>query len=171
MPEQITAFTFHQTPEQHGTSLLFDNEVIYSLAIEGNTIYAGGGYAFHLSTNGGTNWSQTSFQEICLALVLSGNRLYAGTYNGVFYTTNGAATWEQTSLNGQSVRTLLVNGNTLIAGTDFSGVYVSTNSGTNWTHTSLDTVSIYSLLLKEIIFVQVLTNTEYLFLMTMVRTG
>ena len=127
---------------------LTDNYV-RALAIRGTNIYAGtagfGGGVF-LSTDSGTNWTKKSsgLTSHINALAISDTNLFAGTPVGVFLSTNDGTSWTKinTGLTKTVVRSLIVSGSNLFAGTagalkeieTFSGsVFLSTNNGINWT--------------------------------------
>jgi hypothetical protein len=126
------------------------NQIVYSLAYSGNNIFAGtDSNGVYLSTNNGTNWTQTSLNNREVdAIAVNGNNIFAGTYYnfGVYLSTNNGTNWTQTSLNNRSVFSLAVNGNTIFAGTNNShGVYISTDNGISWNQTSLNNRNIYAL--------------------------
>ncbi|MBK6506877.1 MAG: T9SS type A sorting domain-containing protein [Ignavibacteria bacterium] len=118
-----------------------------SLAISGSNIFAGTYDGVYLSTNNGTNWTQTALNNgSILTLATSGSNIFAGTYGfGVYLSTNNGTSWTQTEVNNQYVLSLAISGSNIFAGTNGSGVYFSTNNGTNWTQTALNNRRIYSL--------------------------
>jgi len=134
-------------PMQNGMS----NAYVHALAVNGNNIFAGTynpGNGVYLSTDNGTNWTQTSLNnQNIFSLAVNGNNIFAGTYpnSGLFLSTDNGTSWNLTSLNNQSVFSLTVNGNNIFAGTIDNGVYLSTNNGTSWTQTSLNNQTIRSL--------------------------
>jgi ribosomal protein S11 len=71
-----------------------------------------------------------------LTLAANGNSFFAGTANwhGIFVSTNNGLYWNQTSLNNLNISSLIVNSNTIYAGTN-NGVFISTNNGSTWTQT------------------------------------
>ncbi len=85
-----------------------------------------------LSTNNGTNWIATGFQDTLVsALTVSGTNLFAGTSDilgnsgGVFLSTNNGINWTavNTGLPNTGVLALAVSGTNLFAGTSGSGVW------------------------------------------------
>jgi hypothetical protein len=113
------------------------NLQVMSLAVSGDTIFAGNG-GVSLSTNNGNSWIAvdsgltTSFVQ---ALVKSGNNIFAGTWDrGVFLSTNIGGFWTPVNngLTDTVVWSLAIKGNNIFAGTD-KGVFLSTNNGNNWT--------------------------------------
>jgi len=107
------------------------------LAVNGNNVFAGtDNYGVYLSTNNGTNWTQTSFNnQSVISLAVNRNNIFAGTYNnnGVYLSTNNGTGWAQTSLNFLRVQSLGVTGNNVFVGTSLNGVFVSNNNGGSWT--------------------------------------
>ncbi len=116
------------------------NHDVRSFVVNGNNLFVGTrNYGVYLSTNDGTNWSQTSLTNgYSCPVTANGNNIFAGTsYNyGLYKTTNNGLSWTLTPLN-QQVFSLAVNGINIFAGTGY-GVYLSTNNGINWTQTSLN---------------------------------
>lgn len=60
-----------------------------------------------------------------------GNRLYAGTDNGIFISRDHGGTWGATSFVGECT-TIIVNWNTVYAGTWSEGVFRSDDAGRSW---------------------------------------
>jgi hypothetical protein len=123
---------------------LSTNQIIYSLAANGDNIFAGAGNIY-VSTNNGANWSPTSFNNFGSSLLVDGINVYAGTIHGVYISTNNGTNWTQLVVTTYTVWGLAKNGNNIFAGTDGSGVYRSTNNGQNWEHTSLNNKMVSSL--------------------------
>lgn len=105
----------------------------YSLAISGNTIFAGAeATGVYSSTNHGTNWTQTSLgNHNVLSIKFNGTKIFAGADNGVYLSTNNGVNWLLTSLNNRYISSLEVAGENIFAGTD-KGIYISKNSGADW---------------------------------------
>lgn len=124
-----------------------------SFAYSGNNIFAGAGnygassYGVFLSTNNGSNWSQTSLNNRHVySLAINGNYIFAGTLDpGVYVSTNNGMSWNQTALNFGFVPSMIVNGNSVYAGTN-TGVYKSTNNGSTWSQIGLSNRVVWALL-------------------------
>ncbi len=137
------------------TGLSMPTQVVYSIAINGNHMFAGTGSGsannVYLSTNNGINWSNTNLNQHVWTLAVSGNNIFAGTQvNGVYLSTNNGTNWIQTSLIN-SIISLAAKGDTIFAGTSSvgnPGVYVSTNKGANWIQSSLNNSAVLRLALK-----------------------
>lgn len=117
------------------------NGTVFDLAILGNNIYAAGLTGVWVTTNNGTNWTQTVLNNvIATSLITVGNNIFAGTdAHGVYISTNNGTNWSQTGMNGQIIWSLAALGNNIFAGTNNSGVWVSSNNGSSW----VQTLSIY----------------------------
>jgi len=128
---------------------------VVSLAYSGNNLFAGtvgngGGNGVYLSTNNGTNWTQTSLNDQGVTgLGVNGNNIFAGTGdNNIYLSSNNGASWTQSSSNITGVAySLAANGDNVFAGTfnPISGVYLSTDNGTSWNQTSLNNQYVWSL--------------------------
>lgn len=109
---------------------------VYSLVINGSTIFAGTyNNGVYRSTDNGSNWTNVGLTLLNIrSIVINGSNVFAGTYgnNGVYRSTNNGNNWTQTSLNNRSILSLAISGTNIIAGSDTSGVYVSTDNGINW---------------------------------------
>jgi len=109
----------------------------------GSNIFAGNVTGVLVSTNGGSNWSQTGLNnQNIYSLTVSGSNILAGGL-GIFLSSNMGTNWTQT-LSDHAVYSLASSPGYIFAGTD-SGVYVSTNNGMNWTQSSLNNRIIYAL--------------------------
>jgi hypothetical protein len=121
------------------TNIGFAN-YISCIAISGNTIFAGVNYdnsGVYLSTNNGTNWIQTALTIRTYSLAVTGSNIIAGTENnGIYYSSNNGISWSQSSFTSGTVRSFLVSGNNVYAGSGMNtrGVVLSTNNGLNWTN-------------------------------------
>lgn len=134
-------FTYSQWQQVYG------GPYIYSLGTSGDNIFMGNANGVYISSNGGSNWVQTSFSSglTALSLVSSGTNMLAGTYTaGVYYSTNNGTVWAQSSLNNRAVRSLFTAGSNVYAGTEYNGIYISTNSGVNWVQSAMNNRTVRS---------------------------
>ncbi|MGD0037788.1 MAG: FG-GAP-like repeat-containing protein, partial [Bacteroidota bacterium] len=79
-------------------------------------------------------WVQTSgpYGGNIYSFTMSGTNLLAGTLsNGVFVSTNNGSSWTSTGLNTYNVRSFVVAGSNVFAGTS-GGVFISTDNGLSW---------------------------------------
>ena len=126
------------------------NHEVNAIVASGNNVFAAtgswwtpDGHVF-ISTDFGSNWTQTSFAQIFYSLGVSGNYLFAGVnhFAGVYVTTNNGANWTQVTplhLMSQHITSILTSGsNIYIGGWGPGHLAVSTNTGTNWVITSLN---------------------------------
>ena len=122
------------------------NPTVRSLAFSGGNIFAGTiERSIYLSTNSGTNWTQTFLNHgTVYSLAINGNYIFAGTTYDVYLSTNNGITWTSTGLS-RIVISLGVNGKNVFAGTSGNGVFVSTNNGSNWTYAGLGSLNVLSL--------------------------
>ena len=119
------------------------NSFIFSMAVNGDTIFAGSNGGVHLSIDNGDNWVEMNNGwpgATVTALAIKGNYVYAGMGSGlgVYLSTNNGNSW--TALNtGMStelttgVGAILITDTTIFAGCTNYGVYLSTNNGNSWT--------------------------------------
>lgn len=115
------------------------NVYIYSLAVGGNKIFAGGHGVFR-STDYGNTWTQTSMTSVFInGLAILGDNVFASTsYTGVYKSSDNGNNWIQTSLNNKSAGNFAVIGNNIFVGTSgYEGVYRSSDFGETWIQTSL----------------------------------
>jgi hypothetical protein len=101
--------------------------------VNGSNIFAGtvsaGFFPFpkvFLSTNNGINWTQVNGLTDVSAFAVSGNNVFAGTSSGVFLSTNNGINWLKVNegLTDTLVRTLIISGGNLFAGTFEAGVWM-----------------------------------------------
>jgi photosystem II stability/assembly factor-like uncharacterized protein len=111
------------------------SSIIYSLAINGNNIFAGkssGG--IFLSTDNGITWDpvNTGLQVYASvnALVAHNGNLFAGTDIGIFLSTDNGSSWNMVDAN--PTLSLALSGNNLFAGTYYIRVILSTDNGASW---------------------------------------
>lgn len=113
------------------------NQNVLSLTTNNNNLYAGtSGGGIYQSTNNGDYWVAVSNglgNNTVNALLSKGTSIYSGTLFGVYLTTNNGGMWVQSGLLNEDVRTLYLNGSTILAGTHGGGVFQSTNNGISWT--------------------------------------
>jgi len=132
-----------------------------SFASSGSNIIAGTQHGAYLSTNNGSNWVFSSFNDLTIhALAVSGDSVYAGSVNGVFLSTNNGSNWSITQQNTMQITSLATNGIYLFGGNN-SGVYRSSNKGVNWILT-LSNCSVSTLTISgNIIFTSFVDNGMY----------
>lgn len=112
-----------------------NNIDIYSLAISGSYLFAGGGTngvsgGVFKSTNNGLNWTNP-LPMGGDAIASFENFVYSGAI-GIYRSTNFGENWTQTSLTTQDVNALTTyNNNIVFAGTS-NGFYQSTDNGITW---------------------------------------
>jgi hypothetical protein len=86
------------------------------------------------TTDHGANWTilHTFTDNFFYSLAIKDNILFAGLQFGIYRSADLGSTWEPCGLDGLGVSSIILSGNTLIAGTN-GGVFISTNNGDSWT--------------------------------------
>ncbi len=121
---------------------------VYSLAKSDTNIFAGTNGGVFLSTNNGTNWTQINNglpATTVNSLAISDTDILAGTNLGIYLSTNKGSDWTALDTTVRNIKSLIVRGSNIYAGTISGGLFLSTNFGTSWTNTGLPTTYIYSL--------------------------
>jgi hypothetical protein len=152
-----------------------DSIHVYTLAIQGNNIFAGTwGGGVYLSSNNGSSWTPVNnglpVNTFVRTLAIQGNNIYAGNSgSGVYLSSDNGKNWTAVN-NGLPfnirdfgstsdlydwVTTIAIQGNNIYAGemyagTDYGetwglGVYVSSNNGSSWTIVGLSDYIVYTL--------------------------
>jgi len=120
------------------TSLINGIGPVTSLAIQGNTIFAGTeGDSIYISVNNGSSWTRANnglTTNAVYALTVDGNNVFAGTESGIFLSADNGASWSprNSGLTNLDVRAITVDGINMYAGTNGGGVFTSSNNGTSW---------------------------------------
>jgi photosystem II stability/assembly factor-like uncharacterized protein len=105
---------------------------VTSLTVSGTNLFAGTNEGVFLSTNSGSNWISTGFQDTLVsALTFYGTNLFAGTSDilgnsgGVFLSNNNGINWTDVNsgLPNTGILALTISGTNLFAGTVGSGVW------------------------------------------------
>ena len=133
------------------------NQRVLSLAVAGNTLYAGTENGLFRSQNNGNNWTAINtglgnLYILSLGIAPDSNTLLAGTTNGLYRSTSSGANWTLVT-NGIPAQvtplTFAVSGNRMLAGT-FSGYYISTDNGASWrpSNTGLFSLQVGALAVK-----------------------
>jgi len=118
-------------------------ETIYSIADDGNAIFAATALGVSLSTNNGTSWHSTFEAGTANAIAFLDNKVYAGTGSGIYISTNQGKGW-YSSDSGLSrstdVSTITICDTTIVIGA-YGGMTVehswfvvlrSTDKGISW---------------------------------------
>lgn len=124
------------------TALLADANFVYSGCFTSTVTTNRGVW---ISSNNGTNWQQTSLNNVNIyTLYKSNNYLFAGG-EGLYLSSNNGIDWNTSLLI--SCGAITSTENTLFAGSSGgSGVYVSTNNGNNWLQSSLNNLGVHAMI-------------------------
>jgi hypothetical protein len=105
------------------------NTRVYSLAVNGNYIFAGTNSGLFRSTNNGTDWTEVYNDPVnthVKTLAVNGNNIFAATdSSGVFLSTNNGTNWLSINdgLLTNNVNSFAVCGKDIYAGTYGAGVW------------------------------------------------
>ncbi|MEJ5306551.1 MAG: T9SS type A sorting domain-containing protein [Ignavibacteria bacterium] len=118
-------------------SITSTTSTIYSLGVNGQTIFAGSLNGIFISTNGGDSWSASTNgfpNSPVTSILVNGNEIFAATYGaGVYYSNDNGLSWVPKN-NGISILALWAitsHNNLLIVGSN-SGLYYSNDNGNSW---------------------------------------
>lgn len=97
------------------------NTVVHSIACKGNNLFAGSKYGsgLYLSTNNGTNWTQTSLvNQHVIEITVNENYIFAGTYGyGIYSSSNNGTNWNQTYIGiFNEISSMVTEGSNTVAG-------------------------------------------------------
>jgi len=113
---------------------------ITALAAGDNMVYAGTMYGKVFSSdNNGITWTElVSDLPGVESLAAGGGYIYAGTYDGVYGSSDNGLHWTHMDANiaNKRILSLIITGETVLAGTEIGGVYISYDHGGYWTHAS-----------------------------------
>lgn len=110
---------------------------LWSIAVDENTVYLGlDNGAVATSDHRGLNGQICDMNPFCATiggLAFQGNRLIATSHgSNFFYTDDLGEHWTGCNVGTVEIRSIVVNGNTVLVGTDMLGAFRSTNGGTSY---------------------------------------
>ena len=110
------------------------NGILFAIASDGQTVFAGGTSGIVHSTDSGLTWGFSGLADRWIySLAFQNQTVFAGTDSGLYLSTDNGSTWQSSRvLSGMPIRSLCVNGNSLLAGTGFNGIYRSGDNGATW---------------------------------------
>ena len=113
---------------------------ITALAAGDNMVYAGtmDGRVFSTGNNG-VSWTELVGDLPGVeSLAAGGGYIYAGTYDGVYGSSDNGLHWTHMDANigNKRILSLIITGETVLAGTEVGGIYISYDHGGYWTHAS-----------------------------------
>jgi len=107
------------------------NNLISSLAVSGENLFAGTEESVFLSTNNGENWVDLNSGFGATTFEVADTNIYAGSTKGVYLSTNTGKDWERILDSLLFVSGLAVVGPNLLAGGD-GGIFLSDDNGASW---------------------------------------
>ena len=131
------------------TSLNFITSIVYSLGVNGSTVFAGiGGNSsnLYISTDNGNNWESSSdglpntdYTSV-LSVLFNTSNLFVVLPEGVYKSTNTGQTWFNSSSNiiASSISALYNFNNRIYAASYENGISYTNNNGSNWTDVNQD---------------------------------
>lgn len=109
--------------------------LVYCIAINGSSIFAGTQVGVFVSNDSGNSWKDITNgldgPISVLSIAFSGSSIFVGTEYGLARSTNNGSTW--TFLLGGYVQSIVIIGTTIYAGIDENGFVQSTDNGNTWT--------------------------------------
>jgi len=128
----------------------FTNLSVSSFLVNGAIVYAVTNFGIFYSFDNGESWLEGSkgLNAIITSIAVIDNLLFAGTDHGVYLQTVAGWIPVNTGLMSLQIKSLVVSGNSLFAGTAEGGVFLSTNRGASWTDAGLTNQSITSLIVN-----------------------
>jgi len=106
---------------------------VYAIIKNNNIMLGTNGGVFSSAT--GTSWAAANSGLTATrvyAMAVNGSTLFAGAYgSGLFRSTNDGVTWNPTSVANHYIHSMLVNGQSIYAGSE-DGFYYSTDNGLTW---------------------------------------
>lgn len=120
-----------------------------SIISSNNILIANTGGSLLISTNNGTSWAEKKYHFMeAYAVMKTPTAIYtSSTVYGAYRSTDNGANWalvNQVYPFGH-LRSFIMKGSKLFAGTNGSGVYVSTNDGLKWGDSTLLNQTVYAL--------------------------
>lgn len=114
---------------------------VYSLIVDGTTLYAGCDGGLSISSDNGTSWSNYYQSPNGLAsnyvysLAVAGGKIYAGTSSGLSISSNGGTTFTNAPAPADdTINGLYVTGSAIYAAADSpNGLVISSDGGSSWT--------------------------------------
>lgn len=127
----------------NGLSLISSGKDITALAVSGPNVIASTGQGIYYSTNNGDTWAVGNYAGTYNPNVFYnvGSDLFAGGLSGLYVSSDNGLTWTSQNLGFQGItppavpeiRSFVMNGTTLYAGTYHKGIFRSTDNGLTWT--------------------------------------
>jgi hypothetical protein len=135
---------------QYGTNSGLLSNGATKIVVNGISTYIINGHEVAVSTNNGNTWTSISKGLPSYDgagnfdlndLVVSGTTLYAAfssysfdSLGGVYISTDNGANWTRkvSGLTSTKINSLVIKGNTILAGTEDKGIFITTNGGNNW---------------------------------------
>lgn len=128
-----------------------ENETIYSITSKGNNVIIATQFGgIWISSNNGTNWTQSMVNRSVFSLAANSSRVFAGTFSqGLFVSTDDGMTWPFRFMGSNDIYGIGIKDSAVFAGSNGSGVYYSSNNGISFSQTSLNNQKVHAFAFKN----------------------
>lgn len=123
------------------------------LAVDGDTLYAGGGGGVFLSADAGATWNNTNSGQSAACIAINDTSIFAGVNGRIICSTDRGKRWTDadsgipflTVNRGEEVRSIVFKGSLIFAGVEANdgGVFLSTNNGKFWSRVNSGLTNTY----------------------------
>jgi photosystem II stability/assembly factor-like uncharacterized protein len=126
-----------------------NNINVRSLVFKGTILLAGTQNGLYITSDNGNKWEFTDrgFTNTNItSFTLKGSGILVGTGSGLFFSDNNGESWSFYGLAYKPVSTVIVNGNSVVAGTFGVGIFASFDDGKTWTQPLYGKISVQSII-------------------------
>ena len=125
------------------------NVALFQLLSDGTNLYAAGTDNFiYYSTNDGTSWQITNFNQGgiphgLIGITANAGQIWAATDSGIFFSFDYGSSWAYKGMAGTALTSIILNNGRILLGTESYGVWASDDYGWNWQAANLGMNSVY----------------------------